>query len=95
MGGMKHLPSDLVNTINMHHNGERSPVFTLHFFTLEITCKYTQPCDIYRWGQTQYHHGSTHEWLLVGPDGGRVGQSLLSEKEICSDDFRVILLLFF
>ena len=42
------------------------------FFPLERTCKYTQPCTIYHWGQTQFHHSSTLEWLLVGSDGGRL-----------------------
>ena len=63
-------------------------------FPLEITCKYTQPCAIYRWGPTQFHHSSTLEWLLVGSDGGQVGQSFLLTKEICSDDFHVSLMLF-
>ena len=55
-------------------------------FTLESTCKYTQPCAIYRWGQTQFHHSSTIELLLVGSDGGRLGQ-------LFYDDFHVSLLL--
>ena len=64
-------------------------------FTLERTCKYTQLFAIYRWGQTQFHHSSTLEWLLVGSDGGWVVQSFLVGKEICSDEFHVILLFFF
>ena len=63
-------------------------------FTLERTYKYTQPCDIYRLGQTQFHYSPTLEWLLVGSDGGRVVQLFLVGKEICSDDFHVILLFF-
>ena len=63
-------------------------------FPLESTCKYTQPCAIYRWGQTQFHHSSTPECLLVVSDGGWVGRSLLLEKEIHFDDFHVSLLLF-
>ena len=30
MGGMKHHPSDLINTSNMHQNGDQYPVFTYH-----------------------------------------------------------------
>ena len=56
-------------------------------FPLESNCKYTQLCAIYRWGRTQFHHSSTLEWLLVGSDGGRVGQ-------LFYDDFHVVLLLF-
>ena len=63
-------------------------------FPRESNCKYTQPCDIYRWGETQFHRSSTLEWILVGSDGGRVGQSFLLGKEICSDDFHASLLLF-
>ena len=67
----------------------------LHFapstlITLERTFKYTQPCAIYRWYQKKFHHSSTLEWLLVGYDGGQVGQSLLPGKEIRSDDCHVI-----
>ena len=61
-------------------------------FTLESNCKYTQPCAIYRWCPNQFHHISTIEWLLVGSDGGRVGQSFLLGKEIRSDDCHVSLL---
>ena len=67
---------------------------TSTLFSLKSTCKYTQTCTIYRWGQTQFHHSSTLEWFLVGSDGGRVGQSLLLRKVILSDDCHVILLLF-
>ena len=63
-------------------------------FALESTCKYTQPCAIYRWGRTQFHHSSTLEWLLVGSDVVWLGQSLLIGKEIRSDDCHVSLLLF-
>ena len=65
------------------------------FFPLEITCNYKKPCVIYRWGQTQFHHSSTLEWLLVRYDGGWVGQSFLIGKEIFSDDYHVSLLFFF
>ena len=75
----------------MVHNIQFAP-YTL--FYLEITCKYTQPCDIYRWGQTQSPHSSTLEWLLVGSYGGRVVRSFLLGEEISSDDCHVILLLF-
>ena len=61
---------------------------------LERTCKYTQPCAVYRWGQTQFNHSSTLEWLLVGSDGGRVGLLFLLVKETCYDDCHVSLLLF-
>ena len=64
------------------------------FFSLEITCNYTQPCIIYCWGQNQFQHSSTLEWVLFGSDGGRVGQSFLLVNKILSDDFHVILLLF-
>ena len=64
------------------------------FFPIEITCKYTQPCAIYRWGPTQFHHSSTLKWLFVGSYGGRVGQWFLLSKGIRSDDFHVSLLLF-
>ena len=63
-------------------------------FPLEITCKYTQNCAIYRWGQTQFHHSSTLDWLLVGSSGGRVGRLLLFGKEIRYDDCHARLLLF-
>ena len=63
-------------------------------FPLESTCKYTQPCAIYRWGPTQFHHSSTLEWLLVGSDGVRVGKLLVLGKVIRYDDFHVSLLLF-
>ena len=63
-------------------------------FLLESTCNYTQPCAIYRWGPTQFHQSSTLEWLLVGSDGGRVGQSFVLGKDINYDDFHVSLLLF-
>ena len=56
-------------------------------FPLESTCKYTQPCAIYRWCRTQFHHSSTLEWLLVRSDGVRVGQLIY-------DDFHVTLLFF-
>ena len=62
--------------------------------TLESTCKYTQPCAIYRWGPNQFHHSSTLEWLLVGSDKGRVVQSFVLGKDIFNDDFHVSLLLF-
>ena len=58
-------------------------------FPLVVTCKYTQPCAIYRWGPTQFHQSSKLEWLLVGSDGGQVGKLFLLSKEIRSDDFHV------
>ena len=64
------------------------------FFLLEITCKYTQPSSIYRWGPTQFHLSSTLEWLLVGSDGGWVGQLFVLGKDVFYDDFHVSLLLF-
>ena len=51
-------------------------------FPLERTCKYKKYCAIYRWGQTQFHHSSILEWLLVGSDGVRVGQLLVLGKDI-------------
>ena len=66
--------------------------FTL--FPLEITFKYTKTCAIYRWGQTQFYHSSTIEWLLVGYDGGQVGQLFLTGKEMSYDDCHVSLMLF-
>ena len=67
-------------------------VRALHFvpstlFPLESTCKYTQPWAIYRWGRTQFHHSSTLEWILVGSDGGQMGQ-------LFHDDCHVSLLFF-
>ena len=62
-------------------------------FPLESTCKYTQPCAIYRWGRTQFRHISTLECLLVGSDGGKVGELFLLAKKIRSDDCHVSLLL--
>ena len=64
------------------------------FFPLEINFKYTQPCAVYRWGPTQFHHSFTLEWLLVESDGGRVGQSFVLGKDIRYDDFHVNLLFF-
>ena len=61
-------------------------------FPLEITCKYTQPCAIYRWGPTQSHRSFTLEWLLVGSDGVRVGRSFVLGGDIRYDDFHAILL---
>ena len=63
-------------------------------FTLVRTCKYTQHCAIYRWGQTQFHHSSTLERFLVGSDGGRLGQLFLLGKEISSNDCHVSLMFF-
>ena len=62
-------------------------------FNLEITCKYIQPCTIYRWGKTQFNHISTLEWLLVGSGGGRVGRLLLPVKDTRSDNLHVSLML--
>ena len=64
------------------------------FPPLESNCKYTQPCAIYRWDPTQFHHNSTLEWLLVGSNEGRVGQSFILGKDIRYDDFNVSILLF-
>ena len=51
MGGMNNLPSARVKKINVHQNGDRSPIFTLHIFHLEITCKYRWSCSVFHKNQ--------------------------------------------
>ena len=63
-------------------------------FPLERTFKYTKPCAIYLRGQTQFHHRSSLEWLLVGSDGGRVGRSFLLGNRISYDYFHMSLIFF-
>ena len=68
-------------------------------FPLVRTCKYTQPRAIYRWGQNQFHHSSTPEWILVRSDGVRVRRLFLLGKDFLfwwlSCEFTVFLLTLF
>ena len=41
-------------------------------FTLEITCKYTQPCAIYHWGPTQFHHSRVALGWIWWSSGGKI-----------------------
>ena len=66
-----------------------------HYFPLkELVILHTQPCSIDRWGQKQFYHSSTLEWLLVGSDRGRVRQFFSLGKETRFDDCHVSLICF-